>query len=53
MNFHGKFEMGIPNCDNTGSKNLEILINSKLIANRTLNSKEFPGIPTQSTNNFP
>ena len=45
--------MGIPYCNNTGSKNLEIPRNSKLIANRTLNSQEFPGIPTQSTNDFP
>ena len=44
MNFHGKFEMGIPksffgipNCNNTGSKNLEISRNFELIANRTLN----------------
>ena len=35
--FHGKFEMGIPICNNTGSKNLEIPRNSFLIANRTLN----------------
>ena len=33
--------LGIPNCNNSGSKNLEIPRNSKLITNRTWNSLEF------------
>ena len=40
-NFHGKFGLGIPKHNNSGSKNLEIPRNSKFIANRTWNSKEF------------
>ena len=38
VNFHGKFGLGIPNHNNSGSKNLEIPRNSKFIANRTWNS---------------
>ena len=45
--------LGIPNHNNSGSKNLEIPRNSKFIANRTWSSKEFLGIPTQSTNDHP
>ena len=33
--------LGIPNHNNSGSKNLEIPRNSKFIANRTWNSYEF------------
>ena len=38
VNFHGKFGLGIPNHNNSGSKNLDIPRNSKFIANRTWNS---------------
>ena len=48
VNFHGKFGLGIPNHNNSGSKNLEIPRNSqkfpeiprnsKFVANRTWNS---------------
>ena len=54
---------GIPNYYNSGSKSLEIPKNSqkfpefprnsRFIANRTWNSWEFLGIPTQSANDFP
>ena len=36
VNFHGKFGLGIPNHNNSGSKNLEI----------PRNSQKFPEIPS-------
>ena len=36
VNFHGKFRLGIPNNNNSGSKNLEI----------PRNSQKFPEIPS-------
>ena len=62
VNFHGKFRLGIPNHNNSSSKNLEIPRNSKKFPEIPRNSQkfqvysqqdlEFLGIPTQSTNDF-
>ena len=45
VNFHGKFGLGIPNHNNSGSKNLEIPRNSQKF--------QVLGIPTQRTDDFP
>ena len=45
VNFHSKFGLGIPNHDNSGSKNLEIPRNSQKF--------QVLGIPTQRTDDFP
>ena len=50
VNFHGKFRLGIPNHNNSGSKNLEIPWNSQKFPEIPRNSKS---IATQSTNDFP
>ena len=49
VNFHGKFRLGIPNHNNSGSKNLEIPRNSQKfpeIPRNPRNSQKFPEIPS-------
>ena len=57
VSFHGKFGLGIPNFNNSSSKNLEIPKNSRkfpeIPSNHNRQDLEFLGIPTQSTNDFP
>ena len=56
VNFHGNSDqeyLGIPNCNNSNSKKLEMPRNSKFMANSTWNSQKVLGIPTQSTDDFP
>ena len=53
VNFHGKFRLGIPNHNNSGSKNLEIPRNSQKFQVYSQQDLEFLGIPTQRTNDFP
>ena len=36
VNFHGKFRLGIPNHNNSGSKNLEIPRNSQVYSQQDL-----------------
>ena len=48
MNFHGKFGLGIPNHNNSGSKNLEIPRNSQKFQVYSQQDLEFLGIPRNS-----
>ena len=51
VNFQGKFGLGIPNHDNSGSKNLEIPRNSQKF--QVPGKFQVLGIPTQRTDDFP
>ena len=48
VNFHGKFGLGIPNHNNSGSKNLEIPRNSQKFQVYSQQDLEFQGIPRNS-----
>ena len=48
VNFHGKFGLGIPKHNNSGSKNLEIPRNSQKFQVYSQQDLEFLGIPKNS-----
>ena len=53
VNFHGKFEMGIPRNSNCNNTQVQKPRNSQKFQVNCQQDFELQGIPTQSTNDFP